>query len=389
MTDLFSIPPQPRQLPIPRPRRGLDDRQRLAWLRLIRSENVGPVTFRDMLNYAGGAEEALARLPEMARRTGRTLRIATLAEAERELAAATRAGARLVAIDEPDYPPLLAAIEAPPPLLYVRGTATVLQAPPFAIVGSRDASAAGRKLTQMIAGGLAREGFTIVSGLARGIDAMAHETALATGTIAVIAGGIDIAYPPENAGLYARIAEAGLLVAENAPGLEPRGRDFPRRNRIISGISYGVLVVEAARRSGSRITAQFALEQNREVFAVPGNPLDPRAEGTNQLLKDGATLVTSAGDILSALQPMLGAGPRAAHFADRDFEVHPEPTPLADPDASDRSRVLSALGPAPIGIDELARMLSIDIRHVRVVLLELELAGRIERHLGQRVALVA
>ena len=370
--------------------RHLTDAQRLAWVRLIRSENVGPVTFRDLVNHYGGAERALAALPQLSRRGGRLsgIRICTREEAEAEIAGARKAGAALIAAGEPGYPPLLAAIEAPPPILYAKGRTELAARPVVAIVGARDASAAGRKLTRMIATDLAKAGLVIASGMARGIDAAAHEASLETGTIAVVAGGIDVVYPPEHAELHFRIAREGLLLAENALGLEPRGRDFPRRNRIISGIAYGVLVVEAARRSGSRITANFALEQNREVFAVPGHPLDPRAEGTNQLLRSGAVLVTEAGDILSVLAPMIGSdigAPQTPLMA--EIATEPDLAPPADIAPDERSRIQMALGPAPIEIDTLARETGIDIAHVRAVLIEFDLAGRIERHAGNRVSL--
>ena len=374
-----------RPLPVPEPRRPLTARQRLAWLRLIRSENVGPVTFREMVNHFGGAEEALDALPELSRRggRGRPIRICPKADAEAELARAAKVGATAVAIDEAGYPPLLAATEAPPPILYIKGRQDLAAQTAIAIVGARDASAAGRKLAQMIATDLGRAGLVVASGLARGIDTAAHEAALSTGTIAVVAGGIDIIYPPENEGLTRRIETGGLLIAENPPGFTPRGQDFPRRNRIISGLSMGVLVVEAAKRSGSHITARFALEQGREVFAVPGHPLDPRAAGTNHLLKQGATLVTETADIIAVIEPMLArpiALPR---------QPAPPKTPgLTEVAGSDRARVVEALGPAPIGIDDVVRMTGLDARAVRVVLLELDLAGRLERHGGQRVSLV-
>jgi DNA processing protein len=376
-----------RPIPVPRPRRQLSEAQRLAWLRLIRSENVGPVTFRELLNHYGGAEQALDALPELARRGGRAKapHICTLGEAERELELAGPAKARLVALDEAGYPPLLAVIEAPPPMLYMRGRSELVDKPVVAMVGARDASAAGRKITYRIAADLGTGGVVIASGLARGIDTAAHEAAIATGTIAVIAGGIDVVYPPENAALHERIASEGVLIAENAPGLSPRGRDFPRRNRLISGMSLGVLVVEAALRSGSRITADFAREQGRMIFAVPGNPLDPRAGGTNQLIKDGAKLVTEAGDVAAGLGTLLaGYHPPPASA---DTALMERPLPAIPVRSADRDKILEALGVAPIGLDDLIRLTGVEARQARVVLMELEIAGRVQRLGGQRVAL--
>ena len=286
----------------------LTDRQRLSWLRLLRSENVGPATFRALVNQFGGAEAALAELPMLSRRGGRaqSIRVCSEAEAEAELEAARQAGAELVAIGELGYPPALAQIDAPPPLLFVKGKLDLADRPMVAIVGARNGSAIGQKFTRQIATELGLEGFVIASGLARGIDTAAHTASLERGTAAVLAGGIDIVYPPENADLQQAIGEQGLLISERSPGFIPRGKDFPRRNRLISGISLGVLVVEAAERSGSLITARFGGEQGREVFAVPGSPLDPRAAGTNNLLKQGACLVTSARDIVEVLAPILG-----------------------------------------------------------------------------------
>jgi DNA processing protein len=374
-----------RPLPVPEPRRPLTEGQRLAWLRLIRSENVGPVTFREIVNHFGGAEEALDALPELSRRggRGRAIRICTKADAEAELAKVAMAGATAAAIDEDGYPPLLAATEAPPPILYLKGRRELAAQTALAIVGARDASAAGRKLTGTIADALGRAGIVIASGLARGIDTAAHEATLRTGTIAVVAGGIDIVYPPENEALTRRIEQDGLVIAENPPGFVPRGQDFPRRNRIISGLAMGVLVVEAAQRSGSHITARFALEQGREVFAVPGHPLDPRAAGTNRLLKQGATLVTEAADVLEVIAPMLA---RPVDIPRRlDPPAKPRPTEVA---TGERKIILEALGPAPVGVDDLVRTTGLEARIVRVVLLELDLAGRLERHGGQRVSLV-
>jgi DNA processing protein len=282
----------------------LSDRQRLDWLRLIRSENVGPVTFRTLVNHFGGARAALEALPHLSRRGGATrlLRICSEEEAEREMAAAARLGVRYVALGEADYPPLLRHVHAPPPLLGLRGDAAVLARPLVAVVGARNASALGRRFAQALARGLGEAGFGVVSGLARGIDAAAHEAALETGTVAVLASGHDRTYPPEHEPLLRALLRTGAAVSEMPLGWELRGRDFPRRNRLISGMSLGTVVVEAAERSGSLITARYALEQGREVFAVPGSPFDPRAKGTNALIRSGATLVTSPEDVVDALR---------------------------------------------------------------------------------------
>lgn len=366
----------------------LNHHQRVAWLRLIRSENVGPATFRALVNEFGGAEAAIDALPLLSRRGGRSdIRLCSEAEAEAELEAADRLGATLVAVGEPGYPPALAQVDAPPPLLYVKGRRELADIPVVAIVGARNGSAVGQKFTRQIATELALEGFVIASGLARGIDTAAHVAALEHGTIAVLAGGIDIVYPPENEQLQQAIGERGLLVSERSPGFSPRGKDFPRRNRLISGISLGVVVIEAAERSGSLITARFAGEQGREVFAVPGSPLDPRSAGTNNLLKQGACLVTSSRDILETLAPILGRplAPPPIELAAAD--EHRPPEPLPDIRQNERELIVSALGPSPVDIDELIRATGVATRKVHIVLLELDLAGRLQRHGQQLVSL--
>jgi len=390
-------PPEARTrlTPAPLPQAPLDAAQRLACLRLIRSDNVGPVTFRELINHFGGAEPALAALPELSRRGGRqSIRICPEAHARAELEAADRIGARPLFTIEPGYPPALAAIDAPPPLLYVKGDAAHLTRPMVAIVGARNGSAAGQKLARVFAARIGRAGYVIASGLARGIDAAAHEASLEHGTVAVLAGGLDNVYPPEHAELQRRIGERGCLISENAPGFVPRAQDFPRRNRIISGIALGVLIVEAARRSGTLITARAAADQGRVVFAVPGHPLDPRAEGTNRLLKDGATMATEPEDVIDALAPMLAgeplAGPAGAQepttaeitgrsAADGALQVAPQ----------DRARLLAALGPAPVDIDELVRATGLPARSLQIALIELALAGRIERHGHQLISLAS
>jgi DNA processing protein len=345
--------------------------------------------------HFGGAEKALEALPELSRRGGyrQPIRICPRDVAEAELQAAAGIGARALFVGEPAYPEALAAVDPPPPLIYVKGNAGHLARPMLAIVGARNGSAAGQKLARLFASRIGAAGFVIVSGLARGIDAAAHEAALATGTVAVLAGGPDNVYPPENAELQRQIVARGCLVTENPPGFAPRAQDFPRRNRIISGLALGVLIVEAARRSGTLVTARMAGEQGREVFALPGHPLDPRAEGTNGLLKSGATLVTEPDDVLGALAPLLREPPRPAvpsrplvRQEGLPLGLPPVPASLAE---ADRGRLLEALGPAPVDVDELARVTGLSPRAIQVGLLELALAGRLERHGHHLVSLKA
>jgi len=376
--------------PAPLPVSPLADGERLACLRLIRSSQIGPATFRELINHFGGAGEALKAVPAMSRRAGRSIRICPEEDALAELRAAEKAGARPVFTIEPGYPPALAAVDIPPPMLYVKGRTDLLARASVAIVGSRHASAAGMKLSRLFGRELSASGLVVVSGLARGIDAAAHEASLSNGTVAVLAGGIDIVYPPEHAELQARIGIEGCLVTEQPPGFVPRAKDFPRRNRLISGITLGVVIIEAARRSGTLVTARFAGEQGREVFAVPGHPLDPRAEGTNQLLKSGATIATEPQDVLDALAPQLGrergglSEPRPLPRQDERPAEAAAPRP--EPGERDRARVLAALGPHPVDIDEIVRATALDAREVRVVLMELDLAGEIARHGSQLVS---
>jgi DNA processing protein len=363
--------------------RRLGDDQRLQWLRLIRTPNVGPSTFRDLINRFGSADMAIENLPDLARRVGgEAPRVPSVAEAEREMATALRAGAAFVAIGEAGYPPLLASADHPPPLLAVKGRAEALALPALAVVGARNASLSGIKLARSLAGAIGMQGYVIVSGLARGIDTAAHEASLDTGTVAVLAGGLDRPYPPENERLCAAIAERGAVISEMPFGWEPRARDFPRRNRLVAGMSLGLLVVEAARRSGSLISARLAAEMGRLVFAVPGSPLDPRAEGTNGLLKSGAILVTNAADVLDALEPQH----RAPRFG--GIEETPDLSEAAEPAESDRARIIEALGPVPTDIDDLIRHCNLPAAQVYLVLLELDLAGRLERHSGGAVSLL-
>lgn len=363
----------------------LTDRQRLHWLRLIRTETVGPATFRDLINRFGSAEAAIDALPALAAQGGarRLPRIPDEGEAEVEMEAARRHGARFVAIGEADYPAMLRRMDLPPPLLAVKGRAEIFTLPAVSIVGARNASLNGIRIAKQFAYELGREGYAIVSGLARGIDAAAHGGSLDTGTIAVLAGGLDRPYPPENLPLCHEIAERGALVSEMPFGWEPRARDFPRRNRLVAGLGLGLVVVEAAKRSGSLISARLANEMGRIVFAVPGSPLDPRASGTNGLLKDGATIVTGTRDILEALSPMKEAPAPLPPLQ----EEPPEP-PSPPPGDSDRQRVIEALGPVPVHVDELIRHTGLHPSQVMTILLELDLAGRLERHLGGSVSLI-
>ncbi len=369
----------------PRP---LTPSERIDWLRLIRCENVGPITFYQLLTRFGSAAAALEALPEIARRGGRQrpLTIATKAAAERELALVAQAQAQLVAWGEPLYPPALAAIEDAPPLISVRGHTPMLARHAVAVVGARNASANGRRFARDIALQLGSHKLVVVSGLARGIDAAAHEGALPSGTVAVLAGGIDQIYPEENRALHEAIAERGTLVAEMPVGTTPQARHFPRRNRIISGMALGVVVVEAAVGSGSLITARFALEQGREVFAVPGSPLDPRCHGTNDLIRKGARLVEGAADVMEELAPLLEV-PLAERRGDLFASARAAAPGEGELEAA-RGRVLALLSPSPLPVDELVRQSQLSPAIVVTVLLELELAGRLERQAGNQVALL-
>lgn len=369
--------------------RPLTPAQRLTWLRLIRTDSVGAVTFRQLLNRFGSAEAALEALPKLAGRSGVATRIPSQGEAEDEVAATERLGGRFVALGEPDYPALLQHISGPPPLLVLAGGGRLDFTRTVGMVGARNASAAGQKLTRMLAGELGAAGYVVVSGLARGIDAAAHQAALPTGTVAVLAGGLDKLYPSENIPLARAIVEAGgMLMTEMPLGWEPRARDFPRRNRLVSGLSLGVVVVEAAKRSGSLITARLALEQNREVFAVPGSPLDPRAEGGNHLIQQGARLVTSAGDIIEGLAT---ADPARTQLFEPDWT--PEPVDIIDAPFeaadTDRARLIEALSITPTAIEDLIAETGIGAAAMQILLIELDLESRLEWSSGQLVSLRA
>ena len=369
-------------------RRALSDAERIDWLRLIRTENVGPVTFARLLERYDTATLALKALPDLARRGGRTapLRICSKAEAEREIAAARKAEVRLIASCEPDYPLPLAMIEDAPPVVAVKGHAHLLGRRCIGMVGARNASTNGKRFADTMARELGAAGFVVVSGMARGIDTSAHLGSLDSGTVAVVAGGVDVIYPEENAALYARIAGQGAVVAECPMGTQPMARHFPRRNRIISGLALGVVVVEATLKSGSLITARVAGEQGRDVFAVPGWPLDPRSQGPNQLLRDGAILTECAEDIVRALAdtepPPLREPASDLFSADRGIQVD---------EATVREigeRLLESLSHTPVPVDELIRGCQLSASVVRSVLTELDLAGRVQHLPGNQVVLI-
>lgn len=366
----------------------LSPRERLDRVRLARSENIGPVTFRRLIERFGSAGAAMEALPNLARQGGRRgpIRLCPEADAAREVDAVERLGARLLVLGDAAYPALLAAIADPPPILSVLGDPAFLSRPSVAMVGARNASAAGRRFARTLAEEVGRAGLTVVSGLARGIDAAAHEGALRTGTVAVVAGGVDVIYPEENRQLHGQLTVQGAVISEVPPGTEPVAALFPRRNRTISGLALGTVVVEAALRSGSLITARQALDQGREVFAVPGSPQDPRARGANDLIRQGATLVESAADIL----PALGSGAeltRKIPFIDlKNNNISEE---IVAPDlAAARDKVLILLSPTPVAVDEIVRQCQLSPATVSLVLLELELAGRLERHPGNQVSIL-
>jgi DNA processing protein len=355
--------------------------ERRDWLRLARTETVGPTSFAYLIGRYGSARRALARLPDLTSRGGRAgaPRIPSAADAERELEAGAALGARLLTSADSDFPVALGALDPPPPVIWARGDVTLMQKPCIAMVGSRGASAAGRRFAREIAADLGRAGWVVVSGLARGIDAAAHQGSLATGAVAVVAGGVDDVYPPEHHALYDEIAARGCVVSERPVGHGARAKDFPRRNRIVSGLARGVIVVEAELKSGSLITARFAAEQGREVFAVPGSPADPRSKGVNDLIRQGATLVEDAEDVLRVLTEL----PRLDHA--RPDRAPPRDDRRADAEAEPKADTegLGAileqmLSPAPTSLDQLARATGAPLPVVLAALTELSLAGRAE-----------
>lgn len=358
-------------------------RDKLARLQLIRSINIGPVTYFQLIARFGTAQAALQAIPELAARGGgRPPRLASLGDIEREVERVRTLGARYLFLGQHDYPALLAEIDNAPPALIYRGRLELLERPMIALVGARNASAAACRFARGLAQDLGRSGASVVSGLARGIDTAAHEGSLASGTIAVIASGIDISFPPENTSLQERIAQDGLLFAEQPPGAQPLARHFPSRNRIIAGLSAGTVVVEAAPRSGSLITARLAAEAGREVMAVPGSPLDPRAQGCNLLIREGATLIQNAADVMEAVGPMDS---RLMRQERQRYAPAPLPSDATDGERRDVTGLLSL---TPVPVDEVIRQSGLAPSIVQTVLLELELAGRLERHAGGRVSLV-
>jgi DNA processing protein len=386
----------------PGAQRALSNDERRDWLRLIRTPHVGPVLFWDLVAHFGSAAAALDALPGFASGRIPASSIPSLKAAGAEMSKAEAAGMVLRAAGEAGYPPLLAKIEVPPPLLYIKGSASFWHRSPIAVVGSRNASAAGLKFASEISSVLGRDGFGIVSGLARGIDGAAHRAALPYGTAAVLPGGLDTIYPPEHVKLADEITGSGLLISECPPGFAARAQDFPRRNRIISGCCLGVIVVEAAERSGSLITARLAAEQNREVFAVPSHPFEARAKGTNDLIKQGATFTTSADDVKDALRTALQYWRDSIPHESRAKASPPVPgiRPASPHDNSAPAfegstgfvgemaeEVLKLLSLSPIDVDELCRLTRLETRHVNAALLALELAGRIERR-GRRLVTV-
>ena len=352
-------------------------------LRLVRSPGIGPVTYRQLIARFGSAAAALDAVPDLAARGGgKAPRLASRSDAEREIARVEQLGGRYLALGQGLYPRALAELDDAPPLLTVKGDLKLLDRPLVAIVGARNASAAACRFARQLAYDLGQQGVVAVSGLARGIDSAAHDGSFETGTIGVIAGGLDVFYPPENEARQRAMSERGLVVAEMPPGTEPRARHFPYRNRIIAGLSAGTVVVEAAPRSGSLITARLAAEAGREVMAVPGSPLDPRAQGCNQLIRDGATLIQNAADVLEAVRPIQPtlASPRAP--------FRPAEPQWLDGDGGALGIVEELLGPSPVPVDEIIRLSGAPSGAVQMALLELDLAGRIERHAGGKVSLV-
>lgn len=367
----------------------ISEKDKLNWLRLARSENIGPITFYQLLDYFGSVEAALENIPDMASRGGRKrpIQILSLSDAEKEYEAHNKAGAYLLTSLDPAYPTAFTTLMDAPPVLSVFGDIHLLNRRQIGIVGARNASMNGKRFAEKLAKELGDNGWIITSGLARGIDTYSHKGALPTGTIAVVAGGADDIYPPENKLLYEAIKNTGAVVSEAPFGATPKAHFFPRRNRIISGLSSGVVVVEAAQKSGSLITARFALEQGREVFAVPGSPFDPRHRGCNDLIAQGATLIQSVDDVIEGVIQHLPTG--TLHESPLNYENKIQAPQSIEIHESSRKTVLENLSYAPIGVDELARQCQICTEEVLCILLELELAGKVERSPGHRIALAA
>lgn len=365
----------------------LDDAEKLAWLRLFRTENVGPVTFYQLIENFGTAQKAIEALPSLARRGGRLKNISVYdaGNALAEIEALEKTGGRMIFAAENSYPLALAAIDDAPPVISIVGNERLLNLPSIGVVGARNASLNGRKFAEKISRELGQAGQIVVSGLARGIDASAHTGALPYGTVACVAGGVDIIYPPENAKLYEQIKFEGCIIAESPLGMEPLARHFPRRNRIIAGLSSGVVVVEATLKSGSLITARMATEAGRDVYAIPGHPFDPRAAGPNKLIQDGATLVLGADDILQNIRDYSAT----RHILSEDVQAGWTPAGLPEQDTDDaREIILQNLSSAPVTVDELVRNCHLTVPATQMVLLELELAGRIQRLPANRIVLI-
>ncbi len=358
------------------------DQDQLDRLRLIRSANIGPISYRQLLTRFGSASAALDAIPALtARAGGRAPKLTTPEEVQREWSRVIDLGARYVFLGDPDYPALLAELDTAPPALIIKGDLSLVRRPCVAMVGARNASASACRFARELAANLADKGVSIVSGLARGIDAHAHHGSLKSGTIGVIASGIDVTYPPEHADLQSDVAEHGLLVTEQTPGREPLARHFPARNRIIAGLAHGTVVVEAAPKSGSLITARLANEAGRDVMAVPGSPLDPRAQGCNHLIREGAIRVQNSDDILEVIQ-MFNRG------FEQSVERYVSDDMSADPNDRERANLTALLSPVPVPVDELIRQSGFAAPLVYAILLELELVGRLERHAGGRVSLI-
>lgn len=366
------------------------DNERLDWLRLTRSENVGVKSFFTLLSLYGSAKAALHAIPGLSRQGGRKtpINLCSIEQAEREIAACRTMGAQMIAACEPAYPQLLLQTEGHPPLLTVTGRAELLNQPTVGMVGARNASTNGCRFAYNLAQDLGKEQLVVASGLARGIDTASHKGALGTGTIAVIAGGIDSIYPPENKGLYAEIREKGIIIAENPFGYAPKGQNFPQRNRIIAGLSYGVVVVEATFGSGSLITARMALAENREVFAVPGFPLDPRCQGPNHLIRQGAILTESAKDVIEGISHRFNNPHIVREEIQPEFRQNTLPPPSEEVLTQLREDIINQLGATAVSIDELITLTQAPPSAVLTVILELELAGKVERCRGNKVALL-